>query len=341
MKIKYTLKKLNNANNSYTIFLSHSNADEAWKSVVGELEESGIKVYSDGGIKPGDPDFAVSIKNMIRDNEIMLVIIKDEKITSWMVYEIGIAAGIGKKILMYSDTPVNITSNHLFGQYGPVITDISVLIHEIKNSYFFADLFDYETKILNKSDFLNACMKNIDICKLSFNIPGIEEIPKNVYRFGYILLSVSRYEKLNNETRLKNICNKTAEEIIDLNCNLDNLPCSLCCEQRFESATDVILNKILYNCSVDLTKQVLNVTLPFNRLRGVTFKCFVDVSNMDYVQDIMVLLEKAGLYDIGVSHSALGNRIYFMLPQSAMDGLFAIEAPDGFMNNYLCKGAIL
>jgi hypothetical protein len=30
-----------------------------------------------------------------------------------------------------------------------------------------------------------------------------------------------------------------------------------------------------------------------------------------------------------------------MLPQSVMNGLFAIEAPDGFINNYLCKGAIL
>ena len=62
---------------------------------------------------------------------------------------------------------------------------------------------------------------------------------------------------------------------------------------------------------------------------------------MDYVQDITAILEKAGLYDIGLSHSTFGNRIYFMLPQSVMNGLFAIEAPDGFINNYLCKGAML
>ena len=105
--------------------------------------------------------------------------------------------------------------------------------------------------------------------------------------------------------------------------------------------SDVILNKILHNSSVDLVTQTLKITLPFNRQSGVTFKCFVDVSNMDYVQDITSVLEKAGLQDIAVSHSAFGNRIYFMLPQSALNGLFAVEAPDGFTNNYLCKGAVL
>ena len=341
MKVKYSLKKLNTASNSYTVFLSHSNINDEWKTFVEELESNGIRVYSDQGIKPGALDFAVSIKEMICGSEIMLVLIENEKVSPWMVYEIGIAAGLGKKILLYSKTPVNTAANYLFGQYGPVINDMVTLIHEIKNSFFFVDLFDYETMKLHKSDFLNACMKNIDICRLSFSIPGIEEIPKSTYRFGYILLSVARYEKLVNENRLKDICNKTAEEIVDLQCNIDGNLCSLCSEQNFETPTDVILNKILYNCTVDLTKQRLDVTLPFNRLRGVTFKCFVDVRNMDYVQDVMLLLSKAGLYDIGVSHSAQGNRIYFMLPQSAMNGLFAVEAPDGFINNYLCKGAVL
>lgn len=119
---------------------------------------------------------------MIRENEILLVAVKDAVITPWMVYEIGLAAGLGKKILMFSRTPVDENSNHLFGQYGPVITDMAVLVHEIKNSFFFVDLFDYETETFKKSAFLNACMQNIDICRLSFAIPGIEEIPKNSYR---------------------------------------------------------------------------------------------------------------------------------------------------------------
>ena len=341
MKIKYEISKLHDGGSNYTIFLSHSNSDDTWEKLTAALKGEGIDIASDKEIKAGDPDFAICIKNMIRENEIMVMDVYDGRITPWMVYELGIAAGLNKKIILFSSTPVDENTNYLFKQYGPVIHDINVLVHEIKNSFFFSDLFEYETNGLSKSAFMGACMTNIDICRLSFRLSGIEEIPKSIYRFGYILLSVARYEKTENSNRLTNICNMTAEEITDGKCGIDSLPCSLCEKQCFESPTDVILNKILFNCSVDLTRQSLTLNLPFNRYRGVTFKCFVDVSNMDYVQDIMAILEKAGLYDIGLSHSMFGNRIYFMLPQSVINGLFAIEAPDGFINNYLCKGAIL
>lgn len=341
MKVKYNIKKLYNDDSNYSIFLSHSNADESWLEVAEYLKEEGIKVVSDAEIEPGDPDFSQSIKRMIRDNEIVVTVICNKTLTPWMVYELGIAAGLGKKIILFSKEPVDEADNHLFGQYGPVINDLKILAHEVKNGFFFADLFQYETHELNKNIFLNACMVNINICSLSFKVPGIEEIPKNTYRFGYILLSISRYEKLKNENRQSDICNMTAEEIVDGKCSIDNEPCSLFSCQTYDSPTDVILNKILYNCNVDLTRQTIKLIIPYNEKRGVTFKCFVDVDNMDYVQDIMNILEKAGLYDIGVSHSVLGNRIYFMLPQSVMNGLFVVEAPDGFINNYLCKGAVL
>ena len=341
MRVKYEISKLHDGGSNYTIFLSHSNSDDTWERLTDALKGEGIDIVSDKEIKAGDLDFAISIKNMIRENEIMVMNVYEGKITPWMVYELGIAAGLNKKIILYSSTPVDENSNYLLKQYGPVISDMQVLVHEIKNSFFFSELFEYETSDLSKNSFALACMENIDICRLSLRLPGIEEIPKNIYRFGYILLSVARYEKTEGVTRLTDICNMTADEITNGNCDIDGLPCSLCEKQCFDSPTDVILNKILYNCTVDLTRQSLTSNLPFNRYRGVTFKCFVDVLNMDYVQDIMSILEKAGLYDIGLSHSMFGNRIYFMLPQSVMNGLFAIEAPDGFINNYLCKGAML
>ncbi len=341
MKIKYSIQKLNNGDSNYSIFLSHSNADDSWHEIEEVLKLNDINVVSDVEIEPGNPDFSQCIKNMIKNNEIVVSIIHNKKLTSWMVYELGIAAGLGKKIIMYSKEYVDENDNHLFGQYGPVITDLKVLVHEIKNGFFFADLFQYETNNLSKKHFLADCMTNINICKLSFKIPGIEDIPRQVYKFGYILLSVSRYEKMGNNNRSTDICNMTAEEIIDCKCNIDNEICSLYSKQVFNSPTDVILNKILYNCNVDLFNQTIYFAIPYNAKRGVTFKCFVDVENMDYVQNIMTTLEKAGLQDIGVSHSVLGNRIYFILPQSVMQGLFIVEAPDGFINNYLCKGAIL
>lgn len=341
MKIKYNISKKTNTGGNYPVFLSHSNSDARWGELKDKLIEGGIDVRCDAEIHPGDPDFAEAIKGMIRANDIMVMLLADETFTPWMVYELGLAAGLSKKIILFSFDKVDEKKNHLFEQYGPVIYDVDFLIREVKNSFFFAELFEYETRELNKSAFLKSCIENIDLCSISFKIPGIEEIPRHVYKFGYILLAISRYEKLVNEDRRTDICNMTADEIENGVCELDGMPCSLCVKQSFEDPTDVILNKILYNTSVDPVAQSLKIILPFNRQRGVTFKCFVDVDNMDYVQDIMTVLEKAGLQGIGLSHSAFGNRIYFMLPQSVMNGLFAVEAPDGFLNNYLCKGAVI
>lgn len=341
MKIRYTITKKASVEGNYSIFLSHSNSATRWQELTDYLTANGIAVKSDQEIRPGAPDFSESIKTMIRNNEIMIMLIVDGVITPWMIYELGLASGLGNKIILFSYDSLDERGNHFLEQYGPVINDEAFLVREIKNSFFFADLFEYETATLNKSTFLNSCIQNIDLCNISFSVSGIEEVPKHAYKFGYILLSLSRYEKLVNERRLSDICNMTAEDIENGLCEFDGKPCSLLCEQSYSTPTDVILNKILYNTAVDLLTQTLKITLPFNRQSGVTFKCFVDIYNMDYVQDLTSVLEKAGLQDISVSHSAFGNRIYFMLPQSALNGLFAVEAPDGFLNNYLCKGAVL
>ncbi|MBO5713506.1 MAG: toll/interleukin-1 receptor domain-containing protein [Clostridia bacterium] len=341
MKIKYSITKNNATNGNYSVFLSHSNSENRWQELISSLSTNGINVNSDKEIRPGAPDFAESIKDMIRNNEIMIMLIVDSVITPWMIYELGLASGLGKKIILFSYDKIEERGNHYLEQYGPVINDVDFLVREIKNSFFFAELFEYETANLTKSSFLKSCIQNIDLCNISFNLPGIEEVPKHAYKFGYILLAISRYEKLVNKNRLCTICNMTADEIVNENCEFDGKTCSLLCKQTFSSPTDVILNKILYNSNVDIITQSLKITLPFNRQNGVTFKCFVDIFNMDYVQDVTSVLEKAGLQDISVSHSSFGNRIYFMLPQSSLNGLFAVEAPDGFLNNYLCKGAVL
>ena len=199
----------------------------------------------------------------------MVMLLADETFTPWMVYELGLAAGLSKKIILFSFDKVDEKKNHLFEQYGPVIYDVDFLIREVKNSFFFAELFEYETRELNKSAFLKSCIENIDLCSISFKIPGIEEIPRHVYKFGYILLAISRYEKLVNEDRRTDICNMTADEIENGVCELDGMPCSLCVKQSFEDPTDVILNKILYNTSVDPVAQSLKIILPFNRQRGM------------------------------------------------------------------------
>lgn len=340
MTINYTITKFSNTDGNYSVFLSHSNGEHRWQELTDYLTANGISVKSDKEIRPGAPDFAESIKEMIRDNEIMILLIVDGVITPWMIYELGLAAGLEKKIILFSYDPLSERGNHILEQYGPVISDAEFLVREIKNSFFFAELFEYETADLNKSTFLNTCMQNIDLCSISFHLNGIEEIPKHTYTFGYILLAISRYEKLVNENWDATFCQMTYDNIEDCLCEHDGQPCGLLMAQAYQSPTDVILNKILHNTSVDLSAQLLKITLPFSRQGGVTFKCFVDIHNMDYIQAICSVLKKNHLEDISVSRSAFGNRIYFLLPENAPQGLFEVEAPDGYLNNYLCKGAI-
>lgn len=341
MKDRYVINKLYTDGNKYEVFISHSNAKTNWIDFAKQLESHGIKVVSDKDIKAGTLDFANEIKKMIFKTEITILYVDDEVITPWMDYELGLATGLGKKIFLFSNKQVHESRRYLFKRYGPVFTNVEDLANEIKKSFFFSDLFEYESDKISKNDFLNSCMANIDICTLSFDLDGIDNIPVSAYRFGYILLAVARYEKENDLLNNCTICRMNGQEIEDGKCFLDNKLCSRCYKQRFENPTDTILNKILYNSNINLTTQKITFTIPFNKQLGVTFKCFVDVNDADYVSNIVEILEKAGLTGIGVSDSACGNRIYFMLPKSHRLGLFEITAPDGFLNNYLCKGAVL
>ena len=193
MKVKYTITKNTNEGGNYSVFLSHSNNETRWQELASYLKDNGIVVNSDKEIRVGAPDFAESIKSMIRANEITIMLIVDGVMTPWMIYELGLASGLGKKIILFSYDKINERGNHYLAQYGPVIHDVDFLVREIKNSFFFAELFEYETDSLKKTEFLNSCIQNIDLCNISFNIPGIEEVPKNTYKFGYILLAISIY----------------------------------------------------------------------------------------------------------------------------------------------------
>ena len=341
--MRYSISRIANEKNKYRVFLSHSNANKDWLTVKDALMQRDIEIQSDQMIDPGSPDFAQVIKQMIEQNEVVIVFLDKYNLSSWVGYELGLAAGLKKNIFLFSFSPFpeEDKKKHYIEQFGPIIYDIDELATKIKTSFFFADLFEYETEKLKKEMFLNACVSNIDLCEISFNLLGISDIPPEAYQFGYILLSLSRYEKLVNDDRMKNLCGMTAGEITNGCCYLDEEPCSLCDAQTFSDATDIILNKLLYKSRVDLSSQTLSFVLPFNKKRGVTFKCFVDIHDMDYLDDFLLLLRNAGVQDLGISHSASGNRVYFLLPRSVRNGLFTVEAPDGFFNNYICKGAII
>lgn len=342
MRIDYKLTKVQDEQGKTPVFLSHANRDENWRDIAADLRARGVPCKSDRNLNPGDKDFAQEIKKMISDAHVMIVLPYNGKFTPWIAFELGYAEGLGKRIFVYDEHYVKSDNEgYAFKKYGPVYTDAYKLAAEVRSSLFYADVFEYETSDVRKADFKKECLEHIDILKVQLPLPGIRSIPKTVYRFGYILLALGRYEILDGVDRRTDIC-YTKGTPLTCGCYKDGKGCSLARTQEWETAANVILNKIVYNCSVDRFSgdEQLTVTLPFHRKRGVTFKCFVDLADPDYTEDVVPLLEAAGLTDIGVSYSANGNRIYFMLPPNPRKGVFEVKAPDGPKNNYICKGAI-
>ena len=322
----------------FVVFLSHSSADKGWRKFRDDLAELGVRCECDSDIDAGASDFAETIRKMILQREVFLLYLTGEStLTQWVLYELGIAAGQGKKIILCSDEAIDAHGNYFFEKFGPIIYDRQKLLEEIKSGFFFADLFTHESKQLSKAAYVEEYLGNIEICDLSIDIPHIQELPKSVFRFGYILLGVGLYWD-GNLTMPQKRCRKTAKVLSD-DCRCVSKDCVCPFYAPTDRVTDVTLNKLLYNCH--LSESTLKVKLPFHRMAGVTFKMFMDLTDGDYAKDAMRILNEAGMYDVSLSHSANGNRVYFMLKKQPMNGIFEAIAPDGCINNYLCAGTIL
>lgn len=124
--------------NKYVVFLSHSSADKDWYKIRDFLIENGIGCECDSDINVGSRDFAEVIHSMIIKREIFLLYVTNEQsLTPWVLYELGIACGLGKKIILCTNATVETEGNYFFRKFGPVIYQSDKLIDEIKNGFFF------------------------------------------------------------------------------------------------------------------------------------------------------------------------------------------------------------
>ena len=125
MKIKYDIQKVHDSGEIFSVFLSHASADKSWDTIVPELRDKGkILCISDTKLQPGDQEFAQTITRMIKENDVFVLLLADGKLTEWMYFELGLAAGFEKKIVIFSQKPVEENTNYFFRRYGPVITDV-------------------------------------------------------------------------------------------------------------------------------------------------------------------------------------------------------------------------
>jgi len=56
--------------------------------------------------------------------------------------------------------------------------------------------------------------------------------------------------------------------------------------------------------------------IPIHKKWGTTFKLYVDVNDLNSIEDVKDVLRSNGLEDIGQSGSGEKQRIYFLIPKS-------------------------
>jgi hypothetical protein len=295
-----------------------------------------------------------------------VIILDEDALNSpWIMYEIGLLEGAGKKVLIYDpdNGTKDIKKPAFLLKYKPFISSIEILVKEVCNFAIFGNVFEHEVEgIITKSEFNKMFDSNTKIVKMDIGLYNISDIETpNLLKFGFILLSMSKYEinkeseKLlqekigqNDESTKYSEAKITADRCLKYgnensnNCYANrNISCAIRNNPPTDSIETVILNKILYNTFIDTVNSKVSYLVPTHIKYGVTFKCFVDVKSTSLKNKIMEILRLSGMKDIGVSDSAEGYRVYFLLPSSLIEGIFLLNAPDkGIINNYICPGVV-
>ena len=82
------------------VFISYSRQDREFASWINEaLTRAGITVYLDASELSAGEDFASAIRDAIQKSDALVAILSDHAISGYVGLEIGIAAGLGKKIV--------------------------------------------------------------------------------------------------------------------------------------------------------------------------------------------------------------------------------------------------
>lgn len=309
------------------VFISHQGSDQGILDELIPYLSDDVNVLSDRMLNADTNNFSERLNELIMNSTALIVAAK--VLTPWIMYEIGRARALNKPIYVYKG------KREAFLQDAIYVDDLAILKNMVKKHSLFSDLYVQETADLTKEQFDSEVLPNLSCVRLKISIPGLKNIPSMAYQFGMIIPSLAK-------TLVDNAscCMKNGEELVDAMCQCYDkdgfCPLLMPCQEKIAM---VVLNKT-YNGTLS-NDSVIQYLIPVHNKIGVTFKCYVDIVDFTYHEQVIKALEAAGVVEANTSSSGANDRIYFTLPKRPVSGLFKALEPEGFYNNYICPGGVL
>lgn len=318
----------------FSPFISYSHSDQKlFDEIVNGLK--GQYFLSDKLINKSSEDYSYEIQRMINKCTCGIVIL-GERLSSWVLYEVGLLHGFKKNIYIYNSLNIEIPT--MLKGYE-VINDLEGVKKAIKESQVFNDIMQKSTITLSREDFNKAILPKLGYVELDLFIPGLRQLNPASYEFNILIPHF--YLKHHNGVKINpDICYKTGDDLEDCECNV----CDKCPYTK-----DIIKDRgiAFFNLnrsyqSYEINGETVRYLIPVHNEVGVVFKCYVDVYDYASREKLMELLKSNpnDFKDVSYSGSGSNDRIYFMIAGNKKKGLFEVQTLGGFMNNYLCPGSI-
>lgn len=335
-----SVKKLTSEEvNEIGVFISYARVDtEAFNKLMSSLESHGLNVLSDKLIESGTYDFHEKILKMLVKSTCG-ILLYEKTVTPWMNFEVGILEGLNKEIFVYTEEHNASELPDYLRQYT-IVSDIEELVKKVRLKLLFSDIFENESILLKKEDYLKNVLPKMGYAYLRLRIPGIKEIDPATYRLCYLITGLFKLER--EEERDLTVCHRYHVPLTECICS-SLAEYGKCIYNDFGlpsgNAEIITLNKIYEAISID-NNDFVEFLLPVHRQYGNTFKCFMDIKDFTMKEKLISLLVGANIIGYDESDSGISDRIYFTLPDQPRNGLFRITDERGITNNYLCPGVL-
>ena len=323
------------------VFISYSHLDdEKCNSLIQTLEKNKFNVLSDKLISAGTKNFHEVIRRMLVNSTCGVMLYDGNQVTPWVNFEIGVLEGLGKDIIVFTfggDTSA--LPDYLRKYYAT--SDVGELMEIVKTKKLFSDIFKGESHQLTRENFLKEILNKLGYVYLRLKISGISKIDPAAFKFRYLITGLFKLEK-ETEERDRDFC---AKNYVDLStcCCRAYKKYGRCAYAEFtlpENCSDIVtLNKV-YEAQNVYDNDIVEFLIPVNLEFGTTFKCFVDILDVNKKKEIIGALVNAQIIKYDESGSGVGGRIYFTLPAKEDEGLFQVIDERNIDNNYLCPGVV-
>jgi len=351
-------KKQNKIIDRTVIFICYARKQEGIANdIVASIEaHHGYKCSWDKNVQSGDEYFSI-IDTMIEKSDVGILILTGESMNSAPVMrEVGLLIGHKKQIILYIPEPSSIDKTDIPAMLNKCVQcfDEESLFREVSNHSRFNDIFVHKTEEISLERFREAFSKNTDICKLQLKIPLMEPLDdirfsrfKDSIRFGCILVLMA---KNSGPREYIDMCPVKKEERGGLRrdqCTVEQTRlCAIFADPQCEDNPETVLLNKLIDCShsdYDDFYFIVEYVLPVHKEFGLTFKCFVDVSEHSLVDRVEQLLKtKLDPSKVSRSGSFESSRIYLLLDDNPEHHLLNIRIPetDSIRNNYICPSCV-